>query len=116
MKSRITSFRYALTGIKTTFRSEINFKIHCIATVLVILFGLQLEVSVSEWLVLLACIGMVLTAELLNTAIEAAVDLFTQKKCAKAMIAKDAAAGGVLVSSIAAAIIGMIIFLPKILH
>ena len=107
------SFGYAFQGIGNTIRSERNIKIHLTVMTLVIVFGIFLHLSVTEWFVCLILFGQVISLELVNTAIEAAVDLATKEKHPLAKKAKDAAAGAVLVSAIFAAIIGLIIFIPK---
>ena len=108
------SFGYAFQGIGNTIRSERNIKIHLTVMTLVIVFGIFLHLSVTEWFVCLILFGQVISLELVNTAIEAAVDLATKEKHPLAKNAKDAAAGAVLVSAIFAAIIGLIIFIPKL--
>jgi diacylglycerol kinase (ATP) len=108
------SFGYAFQGIGNTIRSERNIKIHLTVMTLVIVFGIFLHLSVTEWFVCLILFGQVISLELVNTAIEAAVDLATKEKHPLAKKAKDAAAGAVLVSAIFAAIIGLIIFIPKL--
>lgn len=109
------SFSYAFHGIIRTIRTERNMKIHCFAAVCVVIAGFLLRISYMEWCVCLILIGMVMGLELTNTALEAAVDLVTGgEKKVLAGRAKDAAAGAVLIASIAAAVCGCIIFLPKI--
>ncbi len=84
--------------------------------VLVIISGFILKISITEWTICIVLFGLVITAELINTAIETTVDIVMPEKNEKAKLAKDIAAGAVLVSAIASAIIGIIIFLPKILN
>lgn len=108
------SFGYAFRGIGRTIRDERNIKIHLTATVLVVIFGCFLHISKEEWLVCLILFGLVISLELVNTAVEAVVDLVTEEYRPLAEKAKDAAAGAALVAAIAAAIIGGIIFLPKL--
>lgn len=108
------SFGYAFQGIFHTIRDERNIKIHLFATAMVILFGAWLRISRTEWLICLILFGLVISLELVNTAIEACVDLVTEEKKPLAKKAKDAAAGAVLFSAIMAAIIGLAIFLPKL--
>ncbi len=109
------SFGYAFEGIFNTIRRERNMQIHCMAAVLVVIFGILLRISVSEWMICLVLFGMVMGLECVNTAVEAVVDLVTQERKPLAKKAKDAAAGAVLIAAIMAAIIGCMIFLPKIL-
>ncbi|MFR2197435.1 MAG: diacylglycerol kinase family protein [Clostridia bacterium] len=83
---------------------------------MVIVAGVTLKINTTEWSVVLILCGLVISLELINTAIENAVDLVTKEYNEKAKNAKDIAAGAVLFSAIIAAIIGFIIFLPKIIN
>lgn len=114
MKKIINSFKYALQGFVQAFKSEKNMKIHTIITMLVIIVAIILKISFIEWLICIVLISMVIAAELFNTAIETTVDLAMPEKNEKAKIAKDVSASAVLILAISAAIIGLIIFLPKI--
>ena len=91
-------------------------KIHCIFSVLVVIAGLILRLSAAEWYICLTLFGLVMALELVNTAVEAVVDLVTDEQKPLAKIAKDTAAGAVLIAAIMAAIIGCIIFIPKALQ
>lgn len=115
LKERIRSFRYAFKGIWLLVREEHNFRIHLLATAIVIILGLYFRVSTSDWLWLTLCIGMVLTAEGFNSAIEKLVDLKQPEQDPKAGKIKDLAAGAVLLTAFTALIIGIIIFRPYIL-
>ena len=108
------SFGYAIAGIVACIRQERNMKIHLTAAILVTAAGTLLRISAAEWMVCLILFGLVMSLELVNTALEAVVDLVTQEQRPLAKKAKDAAAGAVLVSAVMAAIIGLIIFLPKV--
>ena len=108
------SFGFAFEGIFNTIRSERNIKIHLFATIMVVIFGFLLKISYVEWLICLLLFGLITSLELVNTAVEAVVDLATQERQALAKKAKDAAAGAVLYSAIIAAVIGGVIFFPKI--
>jgi len=94
--------------------NEHNFWIHIAIMVLVIGFGLFLRINTVEWLIIIFCIGFVFTAEIFNSAIEVLTDLVSPEPNPKAGLTKDMAAGAVLISSITAAIIGLIIFVPKL--
>ncbi len=83
---------------------------------MVIIAGVILRINTTEWSIVLILFGLVISLELINTAIENAVDLVTEEYNEKAKNAKDIAAGAVLFSAIIAAIIGFIIFLPKIIN
>ena len=115
MKKLLKSFKYAFEGIFTGIKEEQNMKIHITIMILVIIFGIMLKISKTEWIICIILFGLVISMELINTAIENTVDLITKEKNEQAKIAKDVAAGAVLVSAIASAIIGLIIFVPKIL-
>lgn len=115
-KKLINSFKYAFTGIKTSFKTEQNMKIHILIMILVILAGIILKIDALDWIILIIMISLVISAELFNTTIETVVDMITKEKNEKAKIAKDVAAGAVLVLAIGSVIIGFIIFIPKILN
>ena len=110
MKKLIKSFKYAFEGIITGIKEEQNMKIHIFMMIFVIIFGIILKISKIEWIICIFLFGLVISLELINTAIENAVDLITQETNPKAKIAKDTAAGAVLVSAIASAVIGIMIF------
>ena len=109
----IRSFGYAFEGIINTVKSERNMKIHCGFMLAVVVCGFIFRLTYTEWLICLVLFGLVTSLELVNTAVEAVVDLVTEERKPLAKKAKDAAAGAVLVSAIFAAIIGLIIFVPK---
>lgn len=109
------SLGYAISGIIQCIQKERNIKIHLVFMFLVIICGFLFQLSITEWLVCILLFGLVISLELVNTAIEAVVDLCTQEYHPLAKIAKDTAAGAVLISAIASVVIGLIIFVPKIL-
>ena len=96
-------------------RNVRNFKIHLFFTFLVIVGGFYFRISVFEWLICLVFIALVISLELINTAIEETVNLAMPNIHPVAKIAKDVAASGVLISAIISVIVGFIIFLPKII-
>ncbi|WP_346662285.1 diacylglycerol kinase family protein [uncultured Merdimonas sp.] len=108
------TFGYAFEGILTGIRKERNMQIHTAAMILVVFFGTVLGLSATEWCICLVLFGLVMALELVNTAVEAVVDLVTEERKPLAKIAKDTAAGAVLIAAIMAAVIGCIIFLPKV--
>ena len=116
MRKFIKGFSYAFAGLAYAFKSQLNFKVHILSTFLVSLAGYWFKLSSSEWLWIIASIGVVLITELLNTAIETLVDLISPEIHPKAKIIKDVAAGAVLIAAITAAGIGLVIFIPKILQ
>lgn len=107
------SFGFAFEGIFAVIRRERNMQIHCCMMTLVIIAGLFFGISRTEWCVCFVLFGLVMSLELVNTAVESVVDLVTQERRPLAKLAKDAAAGAVLIASIMAAAAGLIIFLPK---
>ncbi len=107
------SFGYAFEGIFTCIRKERNMKIHCVVAILVVAAGVILGLSPVEWCICLGLFGLVMALELVNTAVEAVVDLVTGEYHPLAKIAKDTAAGAVLIAAIMAAAAGLIIFVPK---
>ena len=113
MKNRIRSFGYALKGIKAVFGKEANMNIHLIMTTLVIICGFVFSISITEWMLCIGCFGLVISLEMLNSAIENLVDLVSPEKHVLAGKVKYIAAGAVLVGAICAAIVGLIIFVPK---
>lgn len=110
-------FRHALRGWICTAREERNFRIHMVAAILVVTAGLVFQVTLLEWALLLAAIGGVMTAELLNTAIENAADASSGGRSHPLIRkAKDAAAGAVLAASVVALGIGLLVFVPRLLR
>lgn len=113
---RILSFKYALEGVITALKEEPNLKFHFVAGFLVIIISLILNISRSDWMIIIFLIGFVISLELTNTAIEAIVDAFTNKEHPGAKLAKDISAGAVLISAITSATLGIIIFWPYLLR
>lgn len=114
-KKLINSFKYAFNGVAEAWKKEQNIKIHILIMIFVIIAGFLLKISIAEWIVCLILFAMVISLELINTAIEITVDIAMPKINEKAKFAKDISAGAVLFSAIISAIIGIIIFLPKII-
>lgn len=115
-KRLVNSFKYAGTGIISAFKKEKNMKIHYLAMAIVVILGFVFKIEPIEWVICIALFGGVIGAEMFNTAIETVVDMVSPHKNEKAKIAKDVAAGGVLIWAISAAIIGGIIFIPKVIE
>ena len=109
---RILSFKYALSGIITALKEEPNLKFHFLTGVLVIITSYLLKISQTDWVIIIFLIGFVISVELTNTAIETVVDAFTDQEHLGAKLAKDIAAGAVLIAAITSAILGILIFLP----
>jgi diacylglycerol kinase len=116
LNERSRSFKYAFAGIIHTFRTQPNVWIHALAMIIVVFAGFLLKISLIEWTLVIIAIGVVITTEILNTAIEKLVDLVSPERQEKAGIVKDLSAAAVLIASFMALIIGCIIFIPKILH
>ncbi|GLB58244.1 diacylglycerol kinase family protein [Cytobacillus sp. NCCP-133] len=111
----LKSFAFAFAGIKSALMKERNLQIHVVISIAVILLGGVLSISRIEWIMILFAIGGMLSLELMNTAIERVVDLATEDYHPLAKQAKDIAAGAVLVYAALCIIIGIIVFLPRIL-
>ena len=115
-KKIINSFKYAIQGVCASFKTERNMKIHIFIMILVIIAGIILKINKSEWIICIILFAIVIGSELFNTSIETIVDMVMPEKNEKAKIAKDVSAGAVLVVAIGAAIIGLVIFVPRILN
>lgn len=114
-KKLMNSFKYAIDGIIASFKTEKNMKLHILAMILVILLGIIVKLSKLEWIICIILFAIVIAGELFNTAIETTVDIAMPYRNEKAKLAKDVSAGAVLIIALASAIIGGIIFIPKIL-
>ena len=114
-RKRLNSFGYAFRGLFSLIKSEPNAQIHCIAAIIAIALGFFFKISAIEWSFIIFAIAIVLAAEGFNTVIEKLVDHLFPDYHETAKIAKDVAAGAVLISAIAALTIGIIIFAPKII-
>ena len=114
--SLLKSFYYAFQGIKVNILTERNLAIHFCVMLLVIVCGFTFKISTTEWLICILLFGFVITLELMNTAIETAIDICKPEINPKAKLAKDTAAGAVLVVAIGGVVVGIIIFGPKIIN
>ena len=112
----LKSFEYAASGIVQAFRCGRNIKVQLCFAVLAIVLGIALRIDPAEWAAVAICIGIVLGGECVNTAIEAVVDLASPEHHELAKRAKDCAAGGVLICSIASVAVAAFIFLPRIIN
>lgn len=115
IKRFFKSFKYALSGIKKAYQTEQNLVIHTIATFLVLGLSWYFKISTIELMFIIFAIGLVITLELINTAIENTVDMAMPNMHPLAKNAKDIASSAVLVASITALIIGLIVFVPRII-
>jgi diacylglycerol kinase (ATP) len=112
---RLKSFRFAFNGIRVLFSNEHNAWIHSAAALSVIIAGIGFKISISEWVAVLIATGMVFASEAINTSIEKLSDFVSAEKQKSIKEVKDLAAAGVLISAITALLIGLLVFLPKIL-
>jgi diacylglycerol kinase len=113
MKKVMSSFVFAFKGLVYAFKTQLNFKIHCVFAILALALGFYVKLNPTEWLWISFAIAAVLVLELLNTAIEVLVDLVSPARNDKAGAIKDLAAAAVLVTSLLAIVIGLFIFVPK---
>lgn len=116
MKKFLKGFYFAFHGIKYSFKTQLNFRVHVFLAFLAIILGYLLKIEISEWLWILAAISLVLIVELINTAIESLVDLVSPEFNPKAGLIKDISAAAVLFAAIFAFLVGCFIFLPKLIH
>jgi len=112
--SRIMSFRYALQGLRYALVTQHNFRIHLVAAMAAIVLGCLWQISANDWRWLVVAIAIVLAAELINTSFEHLCDVVQPELHASVKAAKDVAAGAVLTVSIAAAVIGVMVFWPHV--
>lgn len=115
LKQHTISFKHAFDGVIYTFKTQPNFKVHVIFAILATIAGFYFQITRAEWAVIIFIIGLVLIAEMINTSIEAVVDLHTEQYHDLAKIAKDVSAGMVLITAVMAIITGVLIFLPHLL-
>jgi diacylglycerol kinase (ATP) len=114
LAARIQSIRYALAGLRVLLHGQHNARIHAAATIAVVIAALVVRISPLEWSLLVVAIGMVWAMEALNTAIELLADEISLELRPRIGKAKDVAAFGVLAAGIAAMLIGLFIFLPRL--
>jgi diacylglycerol kinase len=115
ISDRMKSFVYAFEGILTFFRTQHNAWLHFAAAIAVICLGFLCKLGACDWCVVISAIALVFITEMLNTAVEFLTDLASPQFHPLAKKAKDVAAASVLIASVTAAILGLIVFLPKIL-
>lgn len=109
------SFHYAFSGMADMLRQEPNARIHCIITVLVVAAGFFFRISAAEWIGVVLSVGLVISAEAFNTALERLADVVQPERDERIRDVKDLAAAAVLLCALAAAAVGAIIFLPKVI-
>ncbi len=115
LKRLLNSFKFAIAGVIDLFSFTPNAKIHLAAAFVATFFGFYLKINATEWCLIVIAIGIVIAAEAFNTSIEYLTNLVTSEYHELAKKTKDVAAAAVFITAITAAIIGMIIFLPKLI-
>lgn len=114
VKRFFNSFKYSFDGLKYAYLNEQSLTIHISVAIVVILAGILLKITQMQWLFILMCIGIIMATELINTSIEATIDLISPEYNQLAKIAKDTASAAVFVFSFVALSGGLIIFIPKL--
>lgn len=107
-------FGYALRGLKTSLKEEKSLVIHCVAALLAIIVSAVLQLNPTSWAIIIVMIGLVISSELVNTAIENVVDMVAFKFNFNAKKIKDIAAAATLILAIVAIVVGLLIFVPRI--
>jgi diacylglycerol kinase (ATP) len=115
VRARIRSLGHALNGLRVMLATEHNAWIHAVLAVVAVGLGLAFGISRLEWCAIVIVIGLVFAAEAFNTALEALADAAVPEQHEGIRVAKDAAAGAVLVAAVAAAIVGVVVFGPRLL-
>ncbi|MEI6948533.1 diacylglycerol kinase family protein [Paraflavisolibacter sp. H34] len=115
LKERLYSFKYAWAGIRAAFRTDHNTWVHFVLTAAALFLAVVLHISRVEWMVLVLVVALVWMAELFNTALEKTMDFISRDYHPQIKLVKDLAAAAVLITSIAAVIVGGLIFIPKLL-
>ncbi len=115
LKSRLNSFKYAFDGFKVLLKHEHNARVHLVFTAFAVAMGTILKISAVEWALVVFAIGFVFVTEILNTCIEEVCDFICAEQNSKIKKIKDLAALAVLFSVISAVIVGLVIFVPKML-
>lgn len=115
VKKRLQSFKYAINGLKILFKEEHNARVHLAVAIIVIIGGIVFSVSIVEWIILCFAIGLVISFEIINSAIENLADFVSPQYHNLIKKVKDLSAAAVLVSTISSIIAGILIFLPKVI-
>ncbi len=116
MRKRLKSFEFALNGLKIALKEEANFRIHSLTTICVVCCGFLFRISAFEWIAVLCACGLVLCMELFNSSIEAIADFVSPQKHNQIKKIKDLSAAAVLTCALVAMVIGLIVFVPKIIE
>jgi diacylglycerol kinase len=112
----LKSFQFAINGIRSAWKRERNFRIHCWISTVVLMLSFYLQLNPVQWCIILFCIGTVFSMELINTSIESVVDLVSPEHSELARIAKDSSAGAVLCVTIMSVIVGCIVLVPLLIE
>ncbi|MCK5065280.1 MAG: diacylglycerol kinase family protein [Candidatus Fermentibacteraceae bacterium] len=112
MKKRFRSFKFALRGIGTLLKTQMNARIHVFALVVVLILGFTVGLSLPEWAIITLAIAMVLSAEAMNSALEFLADHTAPEWHDNVQKAKDLAAGAVLLAAAGALAVGLLVFIP----
>lgn len=115
LRKRMKSSKYAFNGLKIVFKEEHNARIHLFISLIVIICGFIFQISIIEWIVICFAIGFVICMEILNSAIENLADFVSPEYHNLIKKIKDISAAAVLISTISSIVIGILIFLPKML-
>ena len=116
LRKRLKSFHFAFNGIKNLIKNEHNARIHIVALICVIGFGIFFRIELTEWIAIIVVAGLVILTELFNTAVERLADFVEPERNVKIGLIKDYCAGAVLISAIISLIVGGLIFIPKIIE
>ncbi len=115
IQQRLKSFKHAFNGLRILITEEHNSWIHLFVSLCVVVAGFWFGISMGEWIAIVLCIGLVLSLELINTAIERIANFVSPQRNAQIKHIKDLAAAAVFVGAVASVVVGLIIFLPKII-
>jgi len=116
IRKRLASFKYAFSGLGSLIRHEHNSRLHLLAALLVIAMGFILGISRVEWLILVVIIAIVFITEILNSAIESLADYVSPEYSLIIKRVKDYCAAAVLIAAITSVVVGLLIFLPKVIQ
>jgi len=116
IRKRLASFKYAFSGLRSLIKHEHNFRLHLLAASLAIAMGFILGISRAEWMILIIIIAMVFITEILNSAMESLADYVSPEYSSIIKRVKDFCAAAVLLSAITSVIVGLLIFLPKVIQ
>jgi diacylglycerol kinase len=116
IRSRLAAFRYAFSGWWYVIRTQRNAWIHAAVSLAVVGLSLWLQLNITEWIFIIIAIAFVWTAEFINTALEAVVDLATEEQHPLAKVGKDVGAAAVLIASLTSIVIGVLVLGPKLIE